>query len=120
MCELIASVVMSDHVHFVIRLKNPCLSKAMKTFKGRSALIINRSMERKGQVWQRGYFDHKFRDDEDLAPILLYMWNNLNPPGKYFKCNLADWLWFKSIVTKDVEYPTWLSGNPMGKELGRE
>lgn len=77
MCELIASVVMSDHVHFVIRLKNPCLSKAMKTFKGRSALIINRSMERKGQVWQRGYFDHKFRDDEDLAPILLYMWNNL-------------------------------------------
>jgi putative transposase len=71
--ELIASVVMADHIHFIVCLKIPSLSEGMKTFKGRSAAIINISLERKGPVWQSGFFDHKFRDDEDLAPILLYM-----------------------------------------------
>ena len=112
--ELIASIVMTDHIHFVICLKNPSLGKAMKTFKGRSAVIINRSLERKGHVWQSGFFDHKFRDDEDLAPILLYMWNNPNPPGRNFRCNRSDWLWFKSMVTQDMDYPTWLRDNPLG------
>ena len=65
-------------------------------------------------IWQPVSFDHKFRADDDLAPILSYMWNNPEVPGQHFRCRKEEWLWFKSMVTLDVEYPEWLRKNPMG------
>ena len=112
--DLIASVIMSDHIHFIIKLKNDQLTSAIQEFKSKTAIRINRLLARKGPVWQSGFFDHKFRDDDDLAPILLYMWNNPNPPGRNFRCNRSDWLWFKSMVTQDMDYPGWLRDNPLG------
>lgn len=112
--DLVGSVVMPDHLHFIIRLKDPSLEECIRNFKGRSSYEINRFLNEKGSLWQRGYFDHKFRRDEDLGPILNYMWNNPKKPGHYFRCNKDDWLWFKSLVTKDLDYPVWLKENPMG------
>ena len=112
--DLIASVVMSDHLHFVIRIGESNLTAAIKRFKGRSAIQINRHLDRSGTVWQNGYYDHKFRGDDDLAPILCYLWNNPKPPGKGFRCNREDWLWFKSLVTEHLDYPVWLREHPMG------
>lgn len=112
--ELRASVVMPDHIHLVARLEEPNLSKCVGGFKGRSAKQINDLLNRSGPVWQRGFFDHKFRSDEEMGPILHYMWNNPRNPGINFRCNKEDWLWFKSLVTKDLTYPAWLLDNPMG------
>ena len=112
--ELIASVVMPDHVHLVIQLHDRNLSQPMQVFKSRSAIAINRMLNRCGPLWQAGFLDHKFRSDEDLAPILIYMWKNPTIGGRNFRCRSADWLWFKSMVTKDLEYPLWLRNHPMG------
>jgi hypothetical protein len=86
----------------------PCSSSHLNFLKhlGKSAVAINKILARTGQVWQKGYFDHKFRTDQDLAPILNYMWKNPDPPGTNFRCNQNDWIWFKSMVTKDFEYPS--------------
>ena len=111
---LIASVVMPDHLHMVVQLLSEGLSKAIQVFKSRSAISINRSLRRKGALWQTGFYDHKFRSDEDLAPILNYMWNNPETSGSNFRCRKEDWIWFKSVVTEDVTYPAWLKDNPMG------
>jgi hypothetical protein len=112
--QLRASVVMPDHVHFVSKLSDSSLDSTVRAFKGASSRAINLLLKRTGGVWQRGYFDHKFRSDDEMGPILHYMWNNPSNPGENFRCNKDDWLWFKSIVTKDVNYPSWLSSNPMG------
>jgi putative transposase len=112
--ELIASVIMPDHVHVIIRLGNVTLSRAIQVFKSLSAIAINRKLDRKGPLWQPTSFGHKFRGDYDLAPILSYLWNNPEIPGQNFRCRKAEWLWFKSTVTQDVEYPAWLREHPMG------
>jgi len=112
--NLIALVVMPDHLHFIIKLKERTLAECIQMIKGVTAFKIIQCRNQKGSVWQRGYYDHKFRTDDDLGPILHYMWNNPNPPGTHFRCNKEDWIWFKSIVTEDINYPTWLSEHPMG------
>ncbi|MDG2170240.1 MAG: transposase [Opitutales bacterium] len=112
--DLVASVVMSDHIHIIIKLHGSSLTKAIQVLKSRSVIAINHALNRKGPVWQPTSFDHKFRNDEDLFPILMYMWKNPSPAGLDFRCRNEDLLWFKSNVTKDVEYPSWLKEHPMG------
>lgn len=112
--DLIASVVMPDHIHFVLLLNHSKLGQAIKIFKGKSGIEINRILSRSGQIWQKGYFDHKFRSDDDLEPILNYMWNNPETPGRNFRCNQDDWIWFKRMVAKKFEYPEWLKAHPLG------
>ena len=109
-----ASVVMPDHIHFVAVLNDSTLNTTLGVFKGACSRRINVFLNRSGSVWQRGYFDHKFRTDEEIGPILHYMWNNPEKPGRNFRCCKDDWFWFKSMVTRDVSYPAWLSTNPMG------
>jgi putative transposase len=112
--QLIASVVMPDHLHLILELKTAGLTKAMQAFKSCSAIAINKLLGRSGAVWQPAFFDHRIRNDDELGPILNYIWNNAEPSGLNFRCRKEDWLWFKSKVTKDASYPEWLSENPMG------
>ena len=109
--DLIASVVMPDHIHIVIRLLSDDLSKALQAFKSKAAISVNRHRKSSGKIWQKGYFDHKFRSDDDLGPILKYMWSNPSVHGKNFRCNKEDWKWFKTVVKKDFEYPAWINKN---------
>ena len=67
--DLVASVVMPDHVHVILRLREDSLTHAIQVIKSRSAIAVNRVLNRKGPVWQPTSFDHKFRKDEDLFPI---------------------------------------------------
>ncbi|MCZ6674310.1 MAG: transposase, partial [Verrucomicrobia bacterium] len=67
--ESVASVVMPNHIPFVMRLKNGELRMAMKSCKGKTAIGINRILNKTGPVWQRGYFDNKFSGDEELPAI---------------------------------------------------
>jgi putative transposase len=113
--ELIASVVMPDHLHLLIELVTGDLTRAIQVFKSRSAIAINKQLNRSGAVWQPAFFDRKLRNDDEVAPVLSYMWNNPKQPGMYFRCRNAEWLWFKSMVTQDISYPEWLSKNPVGE-----
>jgi putative transposase len=111
--ELIASVVMPDHVHTVFRLCNePGLETTMKRFRGSSAQVINRALNRTGPVWQRGYFDRLLRPDERLETVLHYLWHNPTPPGLHFRCRREIWEWFRTCVNDRPEYYDWLKLNP--------
>jgi REP-associated tyrosine transposase len=68
--ESLAWVLMPDHLHWLFRLgSRRSLSGTMKLFKGRSARRINRLQGRSGRVWQRAFYDHAVRQDEELANI---------------------------------------------------
>jgi putative transposase len=105
---------MPDHLHILIELLTGDLPKAIQRFKSRSAIAINKQLGRNGAVWQPAFFDHRIRNDNELGPVLNYMWKNPEIPGLNFRCRKQDWLWFKSEVTEDLSYPEWLSRNPMG------
>lgn len=72
--ETMAFVVMPDHFHWLLRLSGThSLSNTVKVVKSFSARHINRRLGRSGPIWQRGFYDHAVRTEEDLAAIARYI-----------------------------------------------
>ena len=69
-----ARVVMPDHVHWLFQLSDRLsLAEVVKRFKARSALRVNRHLRRRGQLWQRAYYDRAVRRQEDFRAIARYI-----------------------------------------------
>jgi len=67
-------VLMPDHFHMLLRLSEAQeLAKAMNQLKGLTARNCNLAMERQGSLWQRGYFDHALRSEEDRIALARYI-----------------------------------------------
>jgi len=89
----IAWVVMPDHVHWLFQLEEKSgLSNVMKRLKACSAKRINEALKKEGAVWQRAYYDHAVRKDEDIREIARYMIAN---PLR------------KKLVSEIGKYPLW-------------
>jgi putative transposase len=73
--DLIAWVVMPNHVHMLIEV-NVALSVVMKTLKCYTARQANKILGRTGQFWHHESFDHWVRNDEELRRIIRYIENN--------------------------------------------
>jgi putative transposase len=112
-CHVRTAVIMPDHLHLLISLGESVeLSAAVRLFKGRLAPVLRRA----SLHWQRAYFDHRLRPEEDPLPIFLYIY--LNPyradlvqsnqiwPG-YF-CAEEDWRWFGGLTDSSCPLPEWL------------
>jgi len=67
-------VVMPDHLHWLFQLSNnSTLAEVVKRLKAISARFINQHLNREGQVWQRSYYDHSLRQEEDLKQVSRYI-----------------------------------------------
>ncbi len=71
--EVIAWVVMPDHIHLLVVLNGDDLAALMRRLKSCSAIGINRLRNVSGPVWQKGYHDHALRADEDLRKAARYL-----------------------------------------------
>ena len=66
--ETLAFVVMPDHVHWLVQLKDAVhLAEAVRRFKARVSLALG------GPVWQRGFHDHALRGEEDVVVAARYI-----------------------------------------------
>ena len=75
--NLVAIVVMPDHVHLILQpLSKYNLSRIMKGIKGVTAILINKNRKSKGSIWQAESFDRIIRNQEELSEKLNYMINN--------------------------------------------
>ena len=74
----LAFVVMPDHVHWLFALgRCASLPNVMCGVKGFTARRINAAIGGgRGRVWQRGFFDHAVRRDEDVRTIARYIVSN--------------------------------------------
>ena len=88
--SLIDWCVMPNHVHVLIRLlENQSLADIVRSWKGGSAIEINRILDRKGALWQREYYDRYVRDLDHLHDCIAYIRNN---PVKAGLCDRPeDW-----------------------------
>ncbi len=95
-CRIHAYVVMPDHVHCLLTLSGTrSLYDVVRAFKAvatREARI--REALRFGKVWQRGYYEHRVRHDEDLCAQARYIVANPLRAG---------------MVTRVVDYPWWFA-----------
>ena len=88
-CDLQAWVIMPDHVHVLLKLASGDLSNAVGSFKGRSSLLFNRTVNRRGALWQPGFHDYAVRKDQLVTGIIKYM--AANPLRAGLVGALADW-----------------------------
>ena len=88
-------IVMPDHVHLVFQLIGdkslPDVIKSLKQCTGRK---IKQRLGIENTVWQKGYYDHTIRKDEDLIEIMKYCWHNPVRAG---------------MVENPKDYPYWVS-----------
>jgi putative transposase len=91
--DALAWVIMPDYVHWLFQLReDSSLSVVVKRYKAVTAQRINRLLGRKGSLWQRTFFDHAVRRDEDIQDIARYIVMNPLRAG---------------LVERISEYPHW-------------
>jgi len=74
--KLICYTIMSNHIHFIAyNFKKP-LYRIMHSLKSFTATECNKVLNRKGEFWQREYFDRIVRDRNDLDRKIKYTINN--------------------------------------------
>ena len=71
--ESLAWVLMPDHLHWLVALREGSLDTLMRRVKSRSAIAIRRNVGGTGRVWQKGYHDHAARADEDVRALARYV-----------------------------------------------
>lgn len=106
--DSLAWVIMPDHFHWLFQLgERASLSAIVKQLKARSARAIGRRIEevganqpaRTGSLWQRGFYDHAIRGDEDLRAVARYI--VANPLRAGLVDHLGDYPWWDAV---------WLAG----------
>ena len=77
--NLICYCIMPNHVHLVFSIFNneKSLSDIMKLIKGNSSIMINKFLNRQGNLWQPESFDRLIRDDKELYQFIKFVL--LNP-----------------------------------------
>jgi putative transposase len=75
--QLHAFVVMPEHVHLMLTpAPDITLERAMQLIKGGYSHAVGVECQRKGEVWQRGFTDHRIRDPEDFTQHRNYVHQN--------------------------------------------
>lgn len=75
--ELHAFVVMPEHVHLLLTpAPGVTLEGAIQFIKGGYSHAITAELGRKGEVWQRGFTDHRIRDASDFEIHRIYIHEN--------------------------------------------
>jgi putative transposase len=95
--ESLAFVIMPDHVHWLIGLKNGSLATVMRDVKSHSGFYVKQLIQKRGlaqpkAIWQDGYHDHALRAEENLRNVARYIVMNPVRAG---------------LVESIREYPLW-------------
>ena len=68
-------VIMPDHIH-VILTPNTSLEKAVQFIKGGFSYRAKKELGSNLEVWQKGFSDHRIRDDSDYLIHQIYVQEN--------------------------------------------
>ena len=99
--ELLALVVMPDHVHVAL---NPLgdmdgqvsLPEILQAIKSTSSHRINKELGHRGTVWQQESFDRALRQEEQLGDKIEYMLLNPVRAGLVRDPMAYPWMWRKT------------------------
>jgi len=67
---------MPDHIHLLLT-PNESLERSIQQIKGGFSYKVKKELEWQGEVWQKGFSDHRIRDPEDWQRHLDYI--RMNP-----------------------------------------
>ena len=89
-----AFIVMPNHIHWQFQLlNNNLLPQIIRCFKGRTAAACREFGIYK--LWQKGYYDHLIRDEDDLVKNARYI--IANPLRAGLVKNVADYPYWDCV-----------------------
>jgi putative transposase len=125
--EVVAIVLLPDHIHTVWTLPQgdahyPLRWKRIKeeftvAYLGRGGTEAATSLSRQRQgergIWQRRYWEHTVRDEEDLKRCVDYV--HWNPKKHNYVTSVGDWQWssFHRYVDLGEYTADWGAENPV-------
>ena len=113
--QLRCAVVMPDHIHALVILgERLTLGQSIGRLKSKTKPVlhaIDPALE-----WERDFYDHHVRPDEERLAIFLYVFLNPYRAGlcargdrwPWYFCRDEDWHWFSGLLDADCPYPEWL------------
>jgi putative transposase len=97
--DIIAMVVLPDHLHAIWRLPEndanfPLRWSLIKATFSRAmpkteVILHSKKMKRERGIWQRRYWEHQIRDDDDLEKHVAYI--HFNPVKHGYVARAVDW-----------------------------
>ena len=70
-----AYVIMPDHLHLLLTTLDT-IEGSMQLIKGGFSFRAKRELNWNGEIWQKGFTDHRIRDEEDWGRHLEYIRKN--------------------------------------------
>jgi REP element-mobilizing transposase RayT len=89
--DLLAWVVMPNHVHALFHLSDTPMSEIVESWKKYTATKANRLLSRRGAFWEADYWDTFMRDEAHQLETRRYIENN--PPSAGLARSPQEWLW---------------------------
>jgi putative transposase len=107
------ATIMPDHLHLLVALGERLpLARAVQRLKAKTS----HELAGGGLQWERGFFDHRMRPNDDALLVFLYIY--LNPyraslldkseAWPWYYCAGKDWGWFRSYLKEERPVPEWL------------
>ena len=90
-CEMLAWVVMPNHVHTLFKVGCTPLSVVVSDWKKYTARQANKILRRRGHFWAEDYWDTYMRDSEHELQTRRYIENN--PVKAFLVRDPKDWPW---------------------------
>lgn len=73
-CETLAYVLMPDHVHWLMQLKDEySLSESVRFVKSRTTSLIHKASGYHIDFWQSGFHDRQLRQEDNLVHLARYV-----------------------------------------------
>ncbi len=89
--DLLAYVVMDDHVHALVEpVEEFTLQEIVHAWKSFTTNTLRKDFGRTGRIWQREYFDRIVRDERELLAKLNYILDN--PFKKWPEIEEYEWV----------------------------
>ena len=80
--------IMPNHVHTLLRpLRDHRLPDILHSWKSYTAKVVNKHLDRRGELWQPEYYDRSIRDEDEFRRQIRYILGNPATAG------LSDWKW---------------------------
>ena len=113
--EIFACNILKDHIHLILKMENPHnYSEIIRLFKYnfsrkmRKNICVSESKlnKREKGIWQRRFWEHTIRNEQDLNTHLDYIHYN---SYKHYKVIPKDWIFssFKKFVDLGYYEPNW-------------
>ncbi|MGP8155459.1 MAG: REP-associated tyrosine transposase [Candidatus Acidiferrales bacterium] len=100
--EMHEFVFMPDHVHFILTpAPLVSLEKAIQFIKGGFSYRAKKELNLHGEIWQKGYNEHRIKDAGEYAQHAEYIW--MNPVNAGLVERPEDYLYSSARLKAEVD-----------------